>query len=276
MTRYTDAVLSDGPVAYFPLDEAGTTVLDRTGHGYQGTCDANISAGSQPFAGSGPSKYIFAPRPPGLLFFEFFDVPRITLTGTDPGWPLGSLPHHTGALTIEAWLRIVPAAEPLLTRAFTVYAIEGAPMSGPFHVRTIAMGNGTFARLELRGAGYQALSDAFPILGQAWHHLAVTWDGAASRWYIDCSPMDPVFNAIGSPSGIIPVDAYLSGARVHDDSTIELAHVALYGYALTDEQLAAHCAAARPQRIRLTHADGSDTLRYSVPSEKRGRLTHAE
>jgi hypothetical protein len=270
MSRYSMAVLAHDPVAYFPLNEPSGTVFDLTGHGYVGTCDAGVLVGSAPFAVSGPGKLLPDPAAGG----SFHDAKKITLSATLGPWPLSALPHSPAPFTYEAWLRI-PGAGQLGT--FWPVVVQGALNAGAlpqgsylWAAHSLA---GPLLRLELRSAsplGF-GLFDASLPFDQGWHHFAATWDGSNAVLYYDCTVVPHSTNLF--PQGSFTATrARIGGVRSDGNLAVEYAHVALYDYVLTPEQIVAHCAATVPPRVRATVAAGG-RMRQTVLVGQRVRLT---
>ncbi|MGC9238014.1 MAG: hypothetical protein ACP5GF_14190, partial [Thiomonas sp.] len=87
IATYADIVLSDSPVAYWPLNEtSGTTAHDLSGNGLNGTIESGVTIGE--------SQGI--PRAPGSFLFNgssgYIDVPASSLL----------CPLSEG--TVEAWV----------------------------------------------------------------------------------------------------------------------------------------------------------------------------
>jgi hypothetical protein len=218
---YTDAVLADGPLAYWQLGDAGpTTVTDLTGNGHTGTTSAGVSFGQT-----------------SLLPGDASDD-SVTLTSTQRVTVPGFEKFGAGATghSVEFW---VVLNEP--PSAFNNLVGDGEGPADYFLMAYITSSGRI--RAHMQGAGPIHLDGLGALTVGTTHHVVTSWDqitGIASI-YID-GELDN--------SGLIG-----SGAPIHTDNQIFLGfddrepgvgitldEVAIYDYALSPGRVADHFA----------------------------------
>ena len=160
---YKSTVLSDNPLAFYPLNldvDTGGTATDASGHGNDGSY-VNIFSGFNNT--NGPSAYIT-----NAINFDGFDT-SVDLSSAS------SLTSLSGAATLEAW------AQPSDSSSFGDIIAKGYDSS-------------TFQESYIRvdgpyGAVYDVnLGNAQITGGQqntTWSHIVLANDGATTRWYIN-------------------------------------------------------------------------------------------
>jgi hypothetical protein len=145
-----------GLVAAWAFDEgSGTAAGDATGNGHTGTVSGAVWSTAGRFGGA--------------LSFDGVDD---WVTVADAG----DL-DLTSALTLSAWVR--PAA--LGTRWRTVVFKEGSPLAYSLYAHERNAG----PVAEVQVGGLRAVRRSTPLPLNVWSHLAVTYDGAALRLYVD-------------------------------------------------------------------------------------------
>jgi len=227
---YQSAVLSDHPVAFWPLnDPAGTTsVRDATG-GPAGTTECGASLG----VASGPI--------PGTTALRLDGSP---CSDVNVGSDYTALTQVTGAMTIEIWAR-TDAVNQDVTIPYLMEVGQWNNLGYGLEWNGSAMG-ADFGQGFI-GGGWNT-----PGVG-VWHQLAFTYDPATGVYcaYADgvqqftqtIGPLDPnMFDAAGGA---------LIGRRARNVSgdgyapfTGDVANVSVYDHVLSTEQIAAHYAAA--------------------------------
>jgi hypothetical protein len=281
---YESTVLADGPLAYYRLNEtSGTTATNiGTATGIDGTY-VNIPG----MTANNTSNYGQAgPQPANYPGFEatntsaFYD-PENGSTATSNTFPRVEVPVAnglnplaiTGTLTLEAWIKVSGDAvdpsnnqgivgryrqdgDPGTTgtqpgRAYVLYydtAVDMAP--GP-----IGSTPGLGFALSTDGAFQSANSYEFASSGLNdgnWHHVAIVWEkGVRVEAYVDGASIGTVTTSVLNANLFSGMADFWIGQQFTgaDEWTFEgnIDEVAVYTAALTDQQIAAHYAAAIPE-----------------------------
>jgi hypothetical protein len=228
---YIEAVLADGPMGYWPLNEpAGSRKFaDRSGHGIHGFAMREVKAGQPgPFAGSSRA---IALRGGGYIDF-------------------GSRDEFAMAnnFTVEAWVWIGDVKD----SGYAISAIgrheSGAHIGWGFHAGRPRV-KGKPADEAPIALSFCAPPDTADVLyrgdaaelGQRWLHVAVTYDGDNTlRLYVN----GEVFRTFERkrPAILGPVWLQIGGAEQVDEDFWRgrLAHVAVYPHVLSDQQIRNH------------------------------------
>lgn len=221
---YRDAVLADGPLAYYRLAETGGTVAkDQVG-----AHDGSYIGSSNQYHQPGP-----APSVPSV---------RFKASGHVSAGGLSLLPVGTFAsYTLEMFVASeVPAGTSSFFLSFGTTIGASAP--------NLWIDDATQTyRYSSRGS----IIDATSNIGTAWHHLAITSTGTTVKIYVD-GVLD-ISGTVNDPTperGLFTIGTNTSGADaggVSYGSSFQgrLAEVAVYGKALDVARIAAHYA-ARP------------------------------
>ena len=216
-TRYQSVILADHPHAYYPLNDASgsTFAADASGNGYTGTYGTSgITLGA-------------APALPG-------DTTDTGVTSANTGGiatlPTAAAPA-TGAApwSLEAWVVPQSAALDSGYHALVTFGTDAA---------------GEMAGLYLHGGsviftGYS--DDSTPgaaLVAGSLHHAAVTYDGATATVYLDGASVATKATVLAVAVAGVQIGRNVTGKYDHVAAT--LYHVALYGYALSAAQVAAH------------------------------------
>ena len=218
--RYDAAVLADHPVGYWRLGEAsGTTLVDRSGHGNDG-----VYAGSYQL---------------GQVGAIAGDADTATVFGGQSGATVPSSRNLVvgNQVTIELWLKKRSEAFDAVFVAKNGACVANAECfqllnhltSGQMEFRVIA------------DPGSALVSNSSLSTGD-WHYVVATYDGGQARLYVD-GALDGSRAITMTPSNA--ADPWSIGRRADGyfaDGTLD--EVAVYGTALTAEQVSAHWRAA--------------------------------
>jgi hypothetical protein len=249
---YDAVILADKPVGFWPLSAGLTTVADKVGSNtatFTGT--PGVSAmpnGDAAVTFDGITQYLTVPDA------DNFSVPK------------------TGQLTLEVWIRpdVYDFPNPeTSTDGPLVYPLYKGNRTGPggnieycvrMYSRNSTRPNRTSSYVFNPEGGLGAGSYAEDVLtsGQ-WMHLVAVFDGVnkgADGWgtvtlYKNGVQRDQ--DSWGDPYNIVPVNGdspiYLGGRPGHSYFKGGMGKVAIYGKALTAQQIAAHYAAMQSEQV---------------------------
>lgn len=248
---YSAAVVADNPISYWPLtDPSGsTTAVDLRGS-TTGFLQGGVTAAAVPGPVSGTT----------AMSFDGSNCSGISL---DSG--AASLAPTT--MTVEAWAR-------------------SSSTSGGILFRWRDFGYGLYPDdfgLYPNGSGASAFVNANPTSDGNWHYLVGTYDGNSIDLYID-GALAASTPGSGSPfygganQVAIGRDADACDGIVPSFSG-DIGQVAVYGYALSATQVAAHYAAAAnnllttpsaPTNVSVIPQNGSAVVSWSPPTSDGG------
>lgn len=221
-SEYRAVVLADGPLAYWPLDEAsGTVVSDVSGHGNDGVLEAG-RWGANGIAGSKGTSLSLDGRG------------RVTITDKleFPG---------PGPFTIEVWIRPAPPANDWLGIIEKLERKMSRPFEGMFFwVKNDEQHPLTFERW-VGGNDVQLAAMPTPVSTERFTHVVVVVDGAESFLFVDGVLVDSQTHAGDIPH--VPESLVLGPYWVG-----ELDEIAIYDKALDEARIAAHHRAGVGQR----------------------------
>lgn len=251
--NYRTEVLAEDPVAYWRLGESsGTTASDETAHHIDGVyknapslnASGPITGGNGAVSLDGVNDYIEVP-----------DTPSLT-----PG----------SSYTLEAWVKWTNDG-----RSWHTIATKGNGLEETYAALIFRDHDGRWAGVHhVTTAGgvrtwFNSTSNSLPS-GDGWHHVAITYDGAMLRTFID-----GVLNEWRAKTGsLVATSTPLRLGLRHDASLYlkgALDDVAFYERALTGADLIRHVQAATgigTVGYEVTRRDGS-RLRFNL----KGKLT---
>lgn len=237
---YDETVSADTPVAWWKLaDAAGSSqAFDSSSNGWTGTPAAvTFGNSSTPIAGNTSAL--------------FNGTSSTILTNLKPaGW--------TG-LTVEAWVNLNGARQfgnPRIVAyghtdndntGFNLIAIDHSDGSGQGQASLQVANGSTF---------WYASGKVLPSSG--WTYLAGTWDGATIRMYVNGTPAGSASMSGTMGSNVIAVALGFNPIYTGDYIAALLSEIAVYNYALSDAQIAAHYTASgmiAPRRSSLLLAN---------------------
>jgi hypothetical protein len=251
-STYSAAVLADGPVAYYQMDQIeGSTVPNL---GTLGT-PAAYPAGTRPALTKGP----------GLPEFPGFDAGNIaalfdgigTYTDDDDQAQLvgvgnyidtgGFLLENLPAFTIETWIKPAYLDEFRLGIAGTFGTEFGFNSPGEIHIYT---------------GGGGVIYAPYPFPFHEWHHIVVTGDGTNLTMYADGQQLAQVQDVTDSYDGE-DRNVFIGGGGIFDSIEEDgfgnwwpggIDEVAIYHKALSPERVKAHFDAAYAAQLHPTVA----------------------
>lgn len=265
---YANAVLADGPSAYWRLDEpSGTTLNDASGNGHTGSYSGNVALGQAgAMTGDADSSisltdtnsYATAPDAPSL------DTPNFTIEG----W--------VRALTTSSLQKIVGKG-PGTSEQWGLYI---APTTGFAEVQAEIGG----AQVSLSGTG----TSQDRVGDNTWHYVAATWDGTnLTLYWSDPAfyPSNPIQSTTIAETGKtlktnteqISIGKEVSSTTNQyplSSGQHQLDDIAIYGKALTLAQITAHWNAGRTAPT-ITPV-GSNSSSYALTSQDAGGALRAQ
>jgi hypothetical protein len=224
---YPQIVLADSPIAYYRLDDTlGTMAFDSSGHGLHGTYGTAIVRGAPGLVVGGNRAAQF---PGGDWSVDrFVAVPPSTLL-------------EPRTLSIELWFRTTVFNDPVLLAYGEPLDHSAPPPWGAFIAQNAI---GTFLWTHLETAYRREFATVTrPAVGLT-YHFVLTWDGQSVRMYVNGTlesqrslPGTLVVQPARSGLGIGAFPDGLAG-DIAFAGTID--EVAIYGAALTPQQVRAH------------------------------------
>jgi concanavalin A-like lectin/glucanase superfamily protein len=220
-SAYAAAILSDSPIAYWRLGESGgTTAVDRSGHGHNGTYQNNPTLGvagaiandtdtAVHFSGSG-GQYVVVPAHSAF--------------------------NNLSPLSAEAWVRTTNTTQTGVVMSQSTdtlgwrLEIGGESGGGGHRVALWGLSSGTFC------SGISFLKGVTSIADGNWHHLVGVYAAGWARLYVDgfeeasfagnfCTAAQPLYIASAAGALLFPGD---------------IDEVAVYSGGLSASQIAAH------------------------------------
>lgn len=158
---YLSTVLADSPAGYWKLDDAaGTTAVDSSGNGHDGTYENTPTLGVTPLITTGNA---------------------VTFNGStqDVAIPGNAAFNPLGAISLEAWIKTGTAAVAVILAEQT-----GSGGGDKFLLRLEAT-HTIGLTLWDNGDNAHAYAGAVVVNNNARHHVVGTYDGATMRVYID-------------------------------------------------------------------------------------------
>jgi hypothetical protein len=225
---YAQVVANDAPTSYWRLNDAsGTTVVDSSGNSHNGTyvnawahsvTPAAVTGGaaSQTTAGSG--QYITAAAPTTTSF-------------TYETW----VNHHG-----NAWI----GNHEMLVSGTS--ALNGGGSDGIGDYIAVSSGQILVSVQNYPGGNQHYYFTGVAVPTSGWHYMVLTWNGSTLVVYMDGAQVytqSP--GAVGSiAASNVTIGAYRASDGIFNVANgTSLEEVAIYNYALTGSQVAAHYAA---------------------------------
>jgi Divergent InlB B-repeat domain/Fibronectin type III domain len=254
---YSQAVLADSPVVYYPLNEStGTTLCDASGNANDGSyASAGLTYGVAGPLASDPSQTAVSS-----------DGSASNLIGAGPG--LSGLSGNQ-SFTLEGWFKGAAAPNEVLVALGFVSGSsnDGMAVWQAVGAASTACNNGTdvFLALDEYGASncWDATSAGVNLRDGSWHYLAIAYDASAASnqltAYADGQDLgaQTISNQNSPPINFsnTPVRVGNWGDNVvNQDFAGDAAQIAVYGTALSTARIDAHYQAAitAPQRYTVS------------------------
>jgi hypothetical protein len=215
---YKSIVLGDGPLGYWRLDETtGLVAADSSGNGHNGALSAaGITKG------------------------------QASLLAGDPVDPSMAFDGALGTMISTGWTVPIPSGSPFSLEAWVIYTdpstahgnivVVGFPTAVPTNETCIGLSTVTLIPFFRFGGGLNIFVPA--ITRGSIHHLVATYDGSNGLLYLDGVPG---IGGSSAPSGTPGNGLIISFTTTNLAYwTGQLDEVAIYGYALTPQQIQNH------------------------------------
>lgn len=215
---YAQAVLSDAPLGYWRMDAAsGTTETDRSTGGNNGTYHGSFALNQSGVLSDGDAAVTFSN---GNGYLDLGSV--------------GAL-RPTAAFTIEAWINLNASVFPDGTTNWIIYDWQVFNASGT--VFRVDGGTGKLQAITNQAGANTSAFNNTALVTNAWYHTVFTFDGTTGRFYLNGA-------ADGSAAFTAPVAA---ANNVFISRTVQgmvgsMDEVALYSYALSLQDVQNHYA----------------------------------
>jgi len=218
---YASVVLSDDPLAYWPLDELTNGVVseDASGNGLDAFATTD-----------------------GVVTGDVTGVLGAAVSLSDRGELFVSTPHPlsfpTGSYTLEAWVRLEGDPADLWTCNLDDGYITGVGANDVYHKRYDS------------GGDMNETVDLVPVSFVDFRHLVLVYDseagGGAAQWFLDGAPGTPPIPT--SLSWTAQETAFqLARGAFASDGALVIDEVAVYDVALRADRIEAHYRCATEQ-----------------------------
>jgi Concanavalin A-like lectin/glucanases superfamily len=268
-SSYRAVVLSDHPIAYYPLDEtSGTVAHDVSGHHLDGHIGAHVKIGqpglipdgraSMEFSGANKSAAVEDVRIPGDP--RFVRGTSVTIEAWAMPYTVRVFGKNSGDITIAAYGR-----DDAPDHQHCRYALELDAHSHLWHFPAVIEGKVTdpvrvtglhsfldWLRAPFAGPDLHARelytapgTDGNPPHVKALYHLVGTYDGETMRLYIN-GVLNNEMHVKGAISGYEPNSGMGIGGEFVDVNPVfrgRIAEVAVYDHVLSPDEIARHYSA---------------------------------
>lgn len=204
---YRDVIVVDHPIAYWRLGEtSGPTAVDAVSYRH-GTYQGSVKLGK-----------------PGALVGD----PDASVAFDGAGYvavgPWTALNGAT-ALSVDLWFKI-----PSGTNSSKYLVWRDSQLDIRARENALTFG--------LVASGYSVFTPNTTVIADVWHHLACIYDGSNLAVYLDGAPVGstPKSGTVGNGIGNLNLAGFLNAGSLVGG----LDEVAIYNYALTEGQIAAH------------------------------------
>jgi hypothetical protein len=259
-SSYSSTVLADSPVAYYRMNEtSGTTAMDSSGHGYNGTYGGSVSLGG-PGLVPGDAAPIFPGG--GSTSATILKSPSNT-----------ALAPTSGPMSVEFWVNV-----PSTVTASTQFLYTQSYASGSSYPTYISLDSGSPPYFTVQINTSSGLLSAYPaaVLG-AKNHVVLTWTGTTLTAYVNGV-------ASGGGTGTAPLIGYSSpyagfsvGGTVATQTGFSgaVGEFALYNTALSAARVLAHYNAGTSGSTgTVVWQTGNGSLgQYSLPAPSDGQCS---
>jgi hypothetical protein len=226
LTRYSSAVVSNSPLAYYRLDQSGGTVAsDSSGNSATGTYAGTVTYGVSGTTGDGDT----AVSLPGAST-SYISSPNLTV---------GS------AFTLEGWVN--PANFVATGQIGEVLLAPSTSASSVFGYIPAVVGGALASKFIVRMGGATTFATTHTYASGQWYYVVYTWDGTTQSIYVN-GVLDTSGSATATSAApfwggqtYVGVDAANSTNPGPLQGSVD--DVAIYNGALTAAQIQSHYAA---------------------------------
>jgi autotransporter-associated beta strand protein len=238
---YTQIVRGDSPIAYWRLDETGTTAYDAVGNN-NGTYNNAILGQTPGYSVLDSDACVTLQKMP-LGQGSFVSVPS--------WYNFNFFTNTTPTFTFEAWAYFTN-----ITGVARLFSTDQSPVPGGY-MMGITGPNGLV--FTTSGAHDYAITLTSPLQLNTWYHIAFGFDGSTFHYYVNGTPVGTLVKGqygtdnggtCGAPLCLGANGDFLSsGGGTHDNSEQlqgNMDEAAVYGAFLGDAEILAHYSAAQP------------------------------
>jgi hypothetical protein len=238
---YASTVLTDKPVAFYPLaDTAPAVMTDTSGHGLNGN-----------YGGGTAATNTIVLHQPGVVGNDTgfgAGFPSGAWLASSIGWaPNNALLKPTAAVSVEAWVQPrapIPVAAPIVSFGDNV----NAPQQ-PYALTLDSAGTNKAVFMVAVGGAQRSVTSQTQLQAGTTYHLLGTYDGTTLSIYVNGvrESTQAAAGTIGhydSTNGLAIGGRYMNSAGLSSIWSGTLEDVAIYGGALSATQAANHYAAS--------------------------------
>lgn len=223
MSYYSSVILADFPQAYYRCDDPfGNVTKDQTVNAYNGTISGGVTLGQAGALSLDADTAMLFDGSSGLIVL-----------------PSGLNTNGLGALTVEAWINLSNTS--FVGTAFVVGS--DAPSSTHLGFLLGITTTTVFFRTGT-GSGQNQVSNNRSLSASTWYHLVGVFAGTSITTYLNGVQLGTA--AVTASTIATTTNQINIGARPNNSSNYfpgVMDEVAIYNYALTSSQIAAHYAA---------------------------------
>lgn len=225
--RYSVAVLSDEPVAYWRLDESsGTTAADATGNGHDGTYIGTHSLGADGVMQDGydhAALELAAASSSGMQGSDWADLEFV----------------GTASFSVECWFN----ADSLTSGSKIL--VQKASSGNASGWELIVNGTDDWVAFTRQATGGNVHSAAGSVTTGTDHHAVATYDGATLRLYLDGVLVDSVATTVAVSSSAVDLSIGYDSVDTTFGFDGRIDEAAVYDFALSAARIANHYSVGR-------------------------------
>jgi hypothetical protein len=249
LTRYSSAVVSNSPLAYYRLDQSGGTVAsDSSGNSATGTYAGTVTYGVSGTTGDGDT----AVSLPGAST-SYIASPNLTV---------GS------AFTLEGWVN--PANVVATGQIGEVLLSPSTSASSVFGYIPAVVGGALASKFIVRMGGATTFATTHTYASGQWYYVVYTWDGTTQSIYVngvlDASGGATATSATPAWGGRTYIGVDVGSSTSPNPLQGSIDDVAVYSNALTASQVQSHFSAATPVTPTATNTPVPTATNTPVPT----------
>lgn len=258
-TNYSTQVQSDNPVVYYRTNEpSGTTAVDSSSHGYNGTYGSSVTLG-----GTGLVAGDTAPTFPGGTASSSTVLQSSTNSALAP----------TGSFSVEFWVN-VPSSVTTSSQFLWAQTYASGASYYPAYI-SLESGSPPFFEVQINTTNGVVATYPAAVLG-AKNHVVVTWNGTTLTAYVNGTSAGTATGSGSITNYSSPYAGFTFGGpgAGHPGFSGALGEFALYNTALSSSRVLAHYNAGSGASGTIVWQTGNGTLGdYVLPSTSDGQCS---